>query len=191
MHNPDPACPGCGRALPSHPNDLANIAACPNCRAELLVTVLPSFGRGPVTGVSAERTTSDDDATCFFHPTKKAAVPCDRCGRFLCALCDLPVAGEHLCPTCVQSSQKKDSLTGFGKPRVRWDVIVWWTVLAPIIICYIATPVSGFVAAGLAVWGLRSPPSRVVNSRARLIAGLVAGVLLSVATIALLFSMRP
>ena len=28
-------------------------------------------------------------------------MPCGRCGRFLCALCDLDIGGRHLCPACV------------------------------------------------------------------------------------------
>ena len=31
----------------------------------------------------------DGEASCYFHAHKRAAVPCDGCGRFLCSLCDL------------------------------------------------------------------------------------------------------
>ncbi len=179
MRNPDPECPGCGRPLPTDPAELAGLAACPHCRGELTATVFPAYGRGPVIGGTAERTTADDEATCFFHPSKKAAVPCDRCGRFLCALCDLPIAGEHLCPGCVQSAQKKEGLSGVGRPRLRWDIIVWNLVLLPLLACSLVSPVTGLAAAGLAVWGLRAPPSRVVPTRARLWAGLVAGLVVA------------
>ena len=48
---------------------------------------------------------SDEDASCFYHPRKKAVVPCAQCGRFLCALCDLELDGRHLCPGCVSAAR--------------------------------------------------------------------------------------
>ena len=45
-------------------------------------------------------------AACFFHARKRAAVPCDRCGRFLCRLCDLDFGdGRHLCPECLRAGR--------------------------------------------------------------------------------------
>ncbi len=177
MRNPDPACPACGRLLPSAPQFLATLTACPNCLADLEIAVFPAFGRGPMVGRTAEKTSGDDEATCFFHPSKKASVPCDRCGRFLCALCDLPFGSEHLCPTCVQAAQKSGGIEGVVRARVRWDIIVWWTVLLPVLVCYFVLPITGLVAAGLAIWGLRRPPSRVARSRFSLIAGMITGLL--------------
>jgi hypothetical protein len=177
MRNPDPECPGCGRPLPGDPNELAGLEACPHCHGALAVLVLPSFGHGSIVGTAAERTTADDDAACFFHPAKKAIVPCDRCGRFLCGLCDLPVAGEHVCPTCLANVQKLEGVTGIGRPRIRWDIVVWSLVLLPLVACTLFSPITGLVSAGVAIWGLRSPPSRVNRSHAWLTAGLIAGLL--------------
>jgi hypothetical protein len=41
-----------------------------------------------------------DQSTCFFHPDKAFQACCQRCGRFLCALCDLQLGAQHVCPTC-------------------------------------------------------------------------------------------
>jgi hypothetical protein len=43
-----------------------------------------------------------DQATCFFHPDKAFQACCPRCGRFLCALCDLQLGAEHICPACFE-----------------------------------------------------------------------------------------
>ena len=176
-----PACPECRTALPADPASLTSLTACPGCRTPLRITVFPAFGRGITLGPKAEKLTGDDEAACYFHATKKAVVPCDRCGRFLCALCDLPLAGEHLCPTCLQAAQQGGNTPApLDRSRVRWDRIVWLTVLLPILLCWMATPVTGFAAAGIAVWRLAAPPSRIVRSRGRLIAGAIAGVLVGV-----------
>lgn len=179
MRNPDPACPACGTRLPDGREAVAALAGCPQCGREIAVAVFPAFGRGPLVGARPESTTSDEEAACFFHPAKRAVVPCDRCGRFLCALCDLPIAGQHLCPECVQATHKKEGFAGVGRPRIRWDSVVWYLALLPVILCYFVVPVTALAAFGLGFWGLRAPPSRVANSRARIIAGMAVALLLA------------
>jgi hypothetical protein len=44
-------------------------------------------------------------------------VPCDACGRFLCALCDCELKGRHLCPSCLESGQKKQTIAGLEDER--------------------------------------------------------------------------
>lgn len=50
-----------------------------------------------------------DDAGCFYHPSKKAVVPCESCGRFLCALCDIDLDGRHICFSCMESDSRKET----------------------------------------------------------------------------------
>jgi hypothetical protein len=61
---------------------------------------------------------ADAEAGCFYHPQKKAVVPCEACGRFLCALCDCEFHGRHLCPACLESGKSKQSTEGFVSERV-------------------------------------------------------------------------
>ncbi|HEX3870223.1 MAG TPA: hypothetical protein VHV77_07305 [Pirellulales bacterium] len=63
----------------------------------------------------------EGDAVCFFHPEKKAALTCDRCGRFLCELCDLPLGTRHLCPTCIGGGMGTEKLPELITRRVRWS----------------------------------------------------------------------
>ena len=35
----------------------------------------------------ADALLSEGESSCFYHPNKRAVVPCDQCGRFLCTLC--------------------------------------------------------------------------------------------------------
>jgi hypothetical protein len=182
-----PACPACRAPFPTDAGTLAGLTRCPSCQVELRLTVLPGFGRVTPTGSRAERTGGDDEAACFFHPAKRAVVPCDRCGRFLCALCDLPVAGEHLCPACIQTAQQKGGLPALERSRIRWDLIVWLVLLLPILVCWIAVPVTALAGVGLAIWRLKAPPSRVAASRRSLMIAIGFGVLLALGGVALDF----
>ena len=99
------SCDRCRTALPDAFLNTPAPVACPGCHAPLLARVFPAFTRGGIVpGRTAETVGSDEDAGCFFHPRKKAVVPCARCGRFLCALCDLEIGPEHLCPACVAAA---------------------------------------------------------------------------------------
>jgi len=181
-------CPKCRQSLASlSSRDLAGLRACPSCGLTLAITVFPAYGKVPLPGRAAANRANDADAACFFHPTKRAEVPCDRCGRYLCALCQLVVDGQNLCPACVLRPAENGSTAIAEKARLRWDLLIWVLVVAPpLTICFgIFTPLSCVVAIGIGIWKLRSPPSRIHRSRLRLIGGIGAAVGVLVATIAL------
>ena len=62
-----------------------------------------------------------DQASCFYHPNKKASVPCDNCGRFLCALCDVDFGGRRLCPACIEAGSGTESETTLDTRRILYD----------------------------------------------------------------------
>ena len=84
-----------------------------------------------------------EQATCFFHPEKAFQACCQRCGRFVCALCDLQLGAEHVCPTCFERGRGE---TGLGDGKAEWrhrDVLYdsiavtigWgWILLWPVIV---------------------------------------------------------
>ena len=71
--------------------------------------MFPALFRPVAAGRAAENVLSDEDASCFYHPAKRAVVPCGRCGRFLCALCDIDLGGQrHFCPGCVEAARRAE-----------------------------------------------------------------------------------
>jgi len=53
---------------------------------DIRVEVFPAFFCGGAGGrLSGYAGHADTEAACFYHPQKKAVIPCDSCGRFLCA----------------------------------------------------------------------------------------------------------
>lgn len=130
-------CDRCRLVLPAAMLDTPEPVACPGCHAPLLTRVFPAFRRAPVAGRTAESVASDEDAGCFYHARKKAVVPCSRCGRFLCALCDLALDGRHLCPGCVDAGRAagdRDALRhGVPlRPRVVHDRIALLLATVPL-----------------------------------------------------------
>jgi hypothetical protein len=82
-----------------------------------------------------------DQATCFFHPDKAFQACCQRCGRFVCALCDLQLGAEHVCPACFERGRVQSGAgTGTAEWRHRdvlydsiavtigWGWILFWPV---------------------------------------------------------------
>lgn len=90
------ACPNCGGDLAPGETETA-WRTCPFCQKRLQIRFWPVALQN-----SNAATAMPEQATCFFHPDKAYQACCQRCGRFVCALCDLQLGAEHVCPTCFE-----------------------------------------------------------------------------------------
>ena len=100
------SCAKCGEPFPSH---LCNVGAplpCARCGTLSEALVFPAILHRWET-TTGEALTQEQDASCFYHPAKKAAVVCEGCGVFLCALCDVVFQDRHLCPKCIEKGKGK------------------------------------------------------------------------------------
>lgn len=43
---------------------------------------------------------SPEDPHCALHPLNRAATTCERCGDFICSVCNTPCEGRVYCPRC-------------------------------------------------------------------------------------------
>jgi hypothetical protein len=135
-------CPSCrGEVAPAEtPNGWQS---CPYCERELQICVWPVAR--PNTNATVALS---DQATCFFHPDKAFQACCQRCGRFVCALCDLQLGAEHVCPSCFERG-RGNSVAEPGKAEWRhrdvlYDSIAltvgWgWILFWPMIVAAIPT----------------------------------------------------
>lgn len=163
------ACPSCGATWPYAAMDLATLQNCPRCSKETRLVLFPAFDRPVAVGATAQAVVMEGEATCFFHPQKRAHVPCDGCGRFLCALCELDLGGKHLCAQCLEAGTKKGSLDTLERSRTRWDQIIAGLLVLPLVFCYFLVPFTSLAALGLVIWKWKAPRSRVGNTRLTLI----------------------
>jgi len=130
-------CPHCSVDIPAD----SRWQSCPYCQKWLQIGVWPAVRQN-----NNAATALSDQATCFFHPDKAFQACCRRCGRFVCALCDLQLGAEHVCPTCFERG-RADSGAEAGKAEWRYRdvlydsiavtvgwawIIVWPTIVAAI-----------------------------------------------------------
>src|SRR4029077_2679455 len=104
-------CPKCNAPLPDSVAGTAEASRCPICQVELMIAAFPALRRGIGTGQVGGLGLLEGEAACFYHPERRATVPCDSCGRFLCALCDVDWGGKHFCPGCLESGKRKDAVS--------------------------------------------------------------------------------
>lgn len=172
-------CPHCNAPLQLEPP--ADRVECPRCRRALTARIFPRFTRPEPALPQAPSTRAlEGEATCFFHPEKTAAAACERCGRFICSLCDIPLGTRHLCPSCL-SRGLEGSLPELVRSRVCWGHISLLLGLIPIlgfIFMWPAFPFTGAAAIFTALYGHRRPPSLVHGKqRAAAIAGSALGLI--------------
>ena len=156
--------PGTGKK-PIIPFNTGRMAPCPGCGAGTMVEVFPAMFRRTDGGGLGETVASSEEAACFYHPQKRAVVPCDGCGRFLCALCDVELNNQHLCPGCIQSGRRKGKLRNLENERVLYDRIALTVSIVPLLI-WPFTVVSAPAALYFAIRHWKSPRSIVTGERA-------------------------
>jgi hypothetical protein len=98
-------CPVCRIALPPAGGDGAAVA-CSGCGTVSEVWAFPGLARRIEPGALPESLGAEGEAACYYHAASRAVVPCSRCGRFLCALCDVTWGGGHVCPSCLAQAAR-------------------------------------------------------------------------------------
>lgn len=169
-------CPDCGAGLPWTLFNTEAAGRCFVCNSEVFGFAFPVLIKGITPGKAGERLVSDEEASCFYHGQKKAAVACDHCGRFLCALCDVDFGGKHLCPMCIEMGHGKNKMKNLENRRVLYDDVALSIAILPMIIFYftfITAPISLFVA--IRHWN--SPSSIIPRTRFRAVLAMVISTL--------------
>ena len=179
---PPLACPRC--ATPLRPAELnrQGLAPCPGCRIPTQAEVFPAFLRPMQAGAAPETIVAEGEAGCFYHPDKRAAAHCASCGRFLCALCDVKLGGQHFCPGCVESGQRKGTLSELETKRTLYDGTALALAVVPLaaavtMVLAPLTLLTAPAAIGVAFYGWNKPGSLVPRSRIRAVLALLLGAL--------------
>ena len=140
------SCTKCKSPLPRQSLNSYALVACPSCSALLRADVYPALFRELPRGQSGDSLQLDKEAGCFYHPRKKAVVPCSTCGRFVCTLCDVALNGQHLCPACFEKGKTKRKIINLENQRTCYDsialmvaatslLVYWFTIFtAPLVI---------------------------------------------------------
>lgn len=107
---------------------------CFACRKQLQAEVFNAFLKPIRPGNPGESVQELGQAECFYHPGKKAVVPCSNCGRLLCALCEVKLKARSLCLRCLHSGQEKQEIIDLENQRILYDgvalALAFWPLLA-------------------------------------------------------------
>jgi hypothetical protein len=114
-------CDRCRTRLPASALNTQDLVACPGCHTPVRFLVFPAYYRAHAPAQAGERILVEGESSCFYHPNKKAVTPCDSCGRFLCALCDVDFDAKHLCPKCLEAGKEQRTLDTLETERYRYD----------------------------------------------------------------------
>jgi hypothetical protein len=145
-----------------YPVDLYNRgpSPCPGCGKVSRIELFPAFFRPVRVTQPGELAMVDGEASCFYHPQKKAAVPCAACGRFLCSLCDCELHGQHYCPGCLETGRKKGKIKNLENERTLYGGVALSLALLPLLIFYF-TIFTAPMALYVAIRHWKSPRSLV------------------------------
>ena len=170
-----PACSQCSAPLTQHALQTGGSLRCPACQAQLELEVFPALHRPQTRGGTAERILVEGEAGCFYHPEKRAVIPCDACGRFLCTLCDLEFNNQHFCPNCLQARQNQEQMPELVNRRLLYDSsALLLTLLMTLFFCvWFLWIVSAPVAIFLAVLSWKKPGSILHSNRWRAVLAIV------------------
>lgn len=134
------------------PFNQPDFAPCPACGVPLVMEVFPALFRKASAGPSGEAVMVEGESSCFYHPQKKAVLPCDGCGRFLCALCDCPFEGAHFCPACLETGKTKGKIKSLDNRRTLYDNIALSLPILPLLpvftfyFTFVTAPMALYVA---------------------------------------------
>jgi hypothetical protein len=174
--NPPIQCPKCRAWLLEGIFNQPDFAPCPACGAPLQIEVFPALFRKISVGQNGEAILVEGESSCFYHPQKKAVRPCDGCGRFLCALCDCELHGQHFCPACLEAGKSKGKIKSLDSQRTLYDSVALSLTIYPLLIFYfsiITAPAALFIA--IRYW--KAPQSILHRTKIRFIAAIILSTL--------------
>jgi hypothetical protein len=156
--------------------NVPELRACPACGARSRIDVFPAALRPPGPSSIGEAVMVEGEASCFYHPTKKAILPCESCGRFLCAICDVELNGQHLCPGCLESGKRKGKLKQLENKRTLYDNLALAVAVYPMLLVW-PSIVGAPIALYLAIRYWKAPTSVIPRTRWRAVLAIIIALL--------------
>jgi len=166
MNGPTVSCTKCNSPVPPDFFQRTDLAPCPACEAALQVEVFPALFKPIAVGKFGETILVDGEASCFYHPQKRATIPCAGCGRFLCAVCDVELNNQHLCPACLETGRQKGKLPQLENKRMLFDSAALSLALLPLLM-WPLTLMTAPAAIIVAIYSWRKPSSILPRTRIR------------------------
>src|SRR3954470_16522302 len=105
-----PACPRCNARL-TKDWIVSGTVTCPDCNKDFnAVAFTPPPEKTVITEVAAAGPELAN--ACANHARNAAVTNCQRCGLFICALCEMDVGSGPFCPACFDRLRTEGTLRG-------------------------------------------------------------------------------
>lgn len=154
------ACPKCRRTVPEVYWQGVDVVRCPACEGEFEQVRFPALAAAR--RVERAGAIAAGEANCYFHAENRAEVACDGCGRYVCAVCRVPLSGKNYCPSCLETRADRRKLP--ENHRMLYDRIALVLAFLPLIM-WPLTLISAPATLGLCVYAWKKPGSLVPGWR--------------------------
>ena len=148
---------------------------CPTCGVELTVRTFPALFAGPRAAAEGEASLAGE-ASCFYHPEKRAVLTCHQCGRFLCTLCRVEFKGQDWCPGCLESSSRKRKGVDFENHRILYDSAALAFATFPFLLLFWPSLVGAPLAIYVSIRYWKAPTSILPRTKIRFVLAIVLAV---------------
>ncbi len=163
------SCPNCSTPLPAAACNTETEVPCPACETPVQAIAFPALFQRIAPGATAQTILVEGESSCYYHEHKRAVVPCETCGRFLCAVCDVQLGDQHFCPACLDAARKQGKLAQLESKRTLYDdaalSLAVWPVVLPVL--WMFTPVTAPMAIAVAIYSWSKPSSLLPRTRFR------------------------
>jgi hypothetical protein len=103
-----PQCPRCAVTLPEGALQ-TGVIACPTCRKTFEGTAFtPVDKRIRITELAVSG--PEGANACANHARNAAVTSCERCGLFICALCEMNIGEGSFCPSCFERARTEGTM---------------------------------------------------------------------------------
>ncbi len=181
-------CTQCKKNLDLNKLDEGGMIRCHSCGEFIHVEAFPALFRELTSGEVGENLLIDDDAGCFYHPRKKAVIPCSSCGRFLCTLCDVEFNGKHVCLSCLETGKTKKKIKNLENHRTLYDNIALSLSIISLLLWFV-TIITAPIVIYIAIRNWKSPGSIIPRTKIRYIAAIIIACLQITGWSALFYNM--
>ncbi|HWW62886.1 MAG TPA: hypothetical protein VN181_16045 [Thermoanaerobaculia bacterium] len=169
-----PTCPRCSAPLNAsavHDGDYT----CTYCRKSFEVRVFhPQVRDAVVTQLALQG--PDEGTPCAYHARNAAASACERCGVFICSLCEMSTDAGRFCPSCFDRAAQEPERGGTTRTRIRdYGSMAMLSAVVGLLMAVILGIPGGILAWYYGIKAWRNPEQSSAG-RGRLIVAMTVGV---------------
>lgn len=165
-------CPACEAPLAPTQINTSEPVRCGACNHRVQTILFPALWRTITKGPDGQRRLDHSEASCFYHPEKRAAIVCEGCGRFLCSLCDIELDGHHLCSGCIEAGKRKGELDRIDSTRTLYDEVALTLALLPVLFWPVTLVTAPTTIVLVCLWW-KKPLSIIPRTRTRFVLALL------------------